>query len=295
MKRSVITRFLALSSVYLLAGVSMAAMAQTSTSGTASASSPSVPPSGNSPVSQKLASSFTVFAGSEENAASLVSGLRSGSRITLTTVPPTVPPGGSLTDGSASFIPPTHPMGWGNVRHALTLAQRELAAEGITNPTPSQLQAALVGGFVTTSSGRIVTLQGVLTLRSQGMGWGRIAHTLGVPMGHAESIHAFNDHEGSHHALINESRRDSHVVLASGHRVGAVTTASGEVVRASRWSGEGSGHARIGGDDAAVLARSGGAQTLPAASTTPAASSFGLRTAADNGGLGGNANHWHGR
>lgn len=302
MKRSVVVRFLAVSSVYLLGGVPIAAMAQTtstSSSGTVTASSPSVPP-GSSPVSQKLVSSFTVFAGSEENAASLVGGLRSGSRITLapvaSTVPPTATGGGSFTDGSVSFIAPTHPMGWGNVRHALTLAQRELAAQGIANPTPTQLQAALMGGFVTTSSGRIVTLQGVLTLRSQGMGWGRIAHTLGVPMAHAESIHAFSHPEGHRYVPLNESRHESRAVSASGHRVGTVTTASGEIVRASsRWSGEGSSHARIVGGDAAVSARAGGAQTLPAASTKPTASGFGLRTAADRGGLGGNAGRWNGR
>jgi hypothetical protein len=295
MKRSVIARFLAVSSVYLLAGAAAAQAPQgtAATSGAASATTRSAPPPGSSHVEQKLVSSFAAFAGSEENAASLVSGLRSGSSITLTGVPPAPTPGGPIVADRASFVPPTRPMGWGNVRHALTLAQRELAAQGISHPTPSQLQAALMGGPVLTSSGKTVTLQGTLALRSQGMGWGKIAHRLGVPMGHAERLHATTHHD---HGLVQEARHDlrhdeHRVVTAGGHRVGAVTNASGEIIRASsHWSSAGASHARIGGDDKALSARSGAGQsgagqTLPVAST-PTASTAGLRIAADHGGLG---------
>lgn len=295
MKRSIIARFLAVSSVYLMAGAAAAQTPQStaSMSGAASATTRSVPPPGSSPVEQTLVSSFTVLAGSEENAASLVGGLRSGSRITLTSVPPATTPGGPIAADSVSFVPPTRPMGWGNVRHALTLAQRELAAQGISHPTSSQLQAALMGGSVTTSSGQTVVLQGTLALRSQGMGWGKIAHRLGVPMGRAEPIHATTRHD---HDLVHEARHDllhdeHRVATTGGHRVGAVTNASGEIIRASsHWSSAGASHARIGGDDTAISARSGLGQTgagqaLPAAST-PTASSAGLRIAADHGGLG---------
>ena len=303
-KRSVIARVLAVSSVYLLAGAAAAQPPQStaSASGAASATSHSLPPPGSSsPVEQKLVSSFTVFAGSEQNAASLVSGLRSGSSITLSSVQPAPAPGGPVLVDTTRFVPPTRPMGWGNVRHALTLAQRELAAPGISHPTPEQLQAALMGGPVVTSSGQTVTLQGTLALRSQGMGWGKIAHRLGVPMGHAESMHASTSARHDHrHGLIHEARHDlqrhdlhhdeHRVVTAGGHRLGAVTNASGEVIRASHWSATGAGHARIGGDDATISARSGVGQagvgqTLPAAST-PTASNSGLRIASDHGGLG---------
>jgi len=86
MKRSTLVKFLAMSGVYLLAGVPAAATAQTSTavSGAAIAGSETAPLPAKSPVSEKLISGFGVFAGSEENAASLVSGLRSGSSITVT-------------------------------------------------------------------------------------------------------------------------------------------------------------------------------------------------------------------
>ncbi|MGE5526057.1 MAG: hypothetical protein ACM3SS_20260 [Rhodospirillaceae bacterium] len=111
------------------------------------------------------------------NMESLVHGLRTGSAITLTSTQGT-------TTSSTTFTPPTRPMGYGNITRSLTLATRELAAAGITNPTPQQLQAALMGGTLTTANGT-VQMQGVLQLRSQGMGWGQIAHTIGVQPGMA--------------------------------------------------------------------------------------------------------------
>jgi hypothetical protein len=73
-------------------------------------------------------------------------------------------------------------MGHGNVYLSLALAKEQLAAVGITRPTPQQLEASLMGGNVTTSEGK-TTLQGVLEMRSQNMGWGQIAHELGFKLG----------------------------------------------------------------------------------------------------------------
>ena len=73
-------------------------------------------------------------------------------------------------------------MGFGNVNIALALAQASLAKQGITNPTPQQLQAALVGESVTTSKGT-TTLPGILTLRSEGKGWGVIAKSQDLNLG----------------------------------------------------------------------------------------------------------------
>ena len=124
---------------------------------------------------QKIATRFESLAGSPENAQSLVAGLRTGSSITL--LAPDAPTG-------LSFTPATRTMGYGNIAKALLLAQRQLAAQGITQPTPAQLQMALNGGLLTTvdSGGvtRTVEMSGVLQLRSQGMGWGQIAHSLAV-------------------------------------------------------------------------------------------------------------------
>lgn len=124
---------------------------------------------------------YESFAGSQENLQSLATGLRNGTEITLTG-------GGTKT----TFDVPTRPMGYGNVTRSLDLASRQLASYGITDPTPSEIQAALVGGTITTANGP-VTLDGVLTLRSQGMGWGKIAHTIGVfPSGNASATGASN-------------------------------------------------------------------------------------------------------
>ena len=118
---------------------------------------------------------FAAFAGSESNLQSLVGGLRHDAPVTLSS---TVAPGGPQ---SVTFDPPTRPMGFGNVRRALTLARAELRAAGIANPTPQQIQAAMMGGTVTSADGKAVALKGVLQLRSQGMGWGRIRQALSLP------------------------------------------------------------------------------------------------------------------
>lgn len=120
---------------------------------------------------QRIGDRYVGFAGSSANLESLAGGLRHGSSVTLTQ-------GATSVD----FVPPTRPMGYGNVTRALDLANRQLVAAGITNPTPAQVRAAMVGGTVGTPKGD-VTLPGVLHLRSQGMGWGQVAHAIGVHPG----------------------------------------------------------------------------------------------------------------
>jgi len=274
MNRSEIAKFIAVSSVYLLSGGPVAAVAQTSVATSSGVvvsggSGIAAAPQPKSLIAQRLASNFKVFAGSQENAISLVNGLRSGSLITLNSWAPTTSTGSS-SNGSLSFTPPTHPMGWGEVRHTLTLVQRELAASGIASPSPSQLQATLMGGAIVTSSGRIITSPGVLTLRSKGMGWGRIALTLDVPMGRTTSILAFN--------------HETPVVSASRPHVSAVTTANGEIIRARQWSDEGASHAQTGTDTRGALPPPVTGSRPPVA--TPAAAGFGLTTAGSHGGLG---------
>lgn len=169
-------RLLAVSATYFALGSAFAADAvsttgATTTAGTTGATPAAVPAS-------RIASRFEILAGSPENAASLVNGLRSGGEITL-----------AAPDAATGvvFTPTTRPMGYGNITRALSLAQRQLAAQGIAEPTPAQLNAALNGGTLTTvdSSGatRTVEMDGVLRLRSQGMGWGRIARQLPVSPG----------------------------------------------------------------------------------------------------------------
>ncbi len=163
----------------------------------------------NGAAAGRLVAQFTALAGSEDNATSLVKGLRTGSEITLTT--PSTTATGSTTDatgtstgttagttggtpgatsasisgssGAVTFAPPTRPMGYGNVRIALSLAQARLAAEGITQPTPQQLQAALIGTTTTATAQTATQTQGILQMRASGMGWGAIANSIGFKLG----------------------------------------------------------------------------------------------------------------
>jgi len=151
LKRSTVTLLTAGSLALLAAG--MPAFAANT-----SAETPST--SASSTETNKLVSEFSALAGSTDNAKSLVTGLRSGSPVTLT-----------LNGGSTTFTSPTKPLGYGEINIALSLAQESLAKQGITNPTPQQLQAALTGK------------SGILTLRGEGKGWGAIADSLGVKLG----------------------------------------------------------------------------------------------------------------
>jgi len=119
----------------------------------------------------KLVERYSAFAGSEQNSKALVTGLRNGTDIELS------------ADGKTTTIdPPTKKMGGGNVNIALALAEASLKQQGITNPTPDQLKAALNGGSVTTANGT-VELKGVLAMRAEGKGWGQIAQALGFKLG----------------------------------------------------------------------------------------------------------------
>jgi hypothetical protein len=129
----------------------------------------------------RIISSFSDFAGSEANARSLVAGLRQGSEITLTA------PANSGQPGTATrFTPPTRPLDYGDVRTALALARVQLTQLGIDRPTPAQIKAVLAGGGVATRvSGQATSpflLPGVLQLRAGGIGWAKIADTMGVTL-----------------------------------------------------------------------------------------------------------------
>lgn len=275
MNRHVITRFLAVSCAYLLADgtASAAAQAAASPAGTTGTAAAVVSATTSASTTQRLAASYAGFAGSEENAASLVKGLRDGGTITLRD-------NAAAASGSISFKPSTRPMGWGNVRHALTLAQRELAAQGIARPTPAQLQAALTGGSVVNAAGKTTVLPGILTLRSKGMGWGQVARAANVPMRSQAAVPLAHDGiVAPRHAHAATGR----AITTAAVRPGTITTAGGQVVRAGRWSG----------DDGAIHARTESARAMPASApqlsrptvTTP------LAAAGDHGGFGGG----HGR
>jgi hypothetical protein len=132
-------------------------------------------------VANKVASPFVTMAGSHENAVALATALRTGTTANL--VFASSSPSGNTTQKAIELAIPTKPMGWGNVSHALALAQLSLRQAGIENPTAPQLQAALDGGSIKTADGKTETLPGVLQQRAEGMGWGQIAKTYGTTMG----------------------------------------------------------------------------------------------------------------
>ncbi|HWJ01794.1 MAG TPA: hypothetical protein VNU96_22475 [Burkholderiales bacterium] len=143
----------------------------------------------------RLVDKFARFAGSRSNAESLVNGLRNDQLVKLT----------SAQQGSASFTPKTDRMGFGNVNIALTLAKATLAEQGITRPTPQQIEAVLNGGTITSRAGKEVKLTGILAQRASGLGWGKIAQANGFKLGELMRHHGdFRHHR--HHAEFKHHR-----------------------------------------------------------------------------------------
>jgi hypothetical protein len=126
---------------------------------------------------EQLADKYTALAGSKQNATALVTGLRDGDKVTLKPSP------AKADTKPRTFTAPTGKMGYGNIDTALALAEASLKQQGITKPTPAQLEAALMGGKVTTSSGKTVALEGILQARADGKGWGQIANSMGFKLG----------------------------------------------------------------------------------------------------------------
>lgn len=217
---------------------------------------------GAAPVETRMVSEFTTFAGSDANAQNLVTGLRSGTPITLTSQTATGPT--TTTTTSLTFDPPTRPMGYGNVFISLALAKQQLASYGISDPTPQEIQAALTGGTITTASGETVTLRGILTQRADGMGWGVIAKSQGVRLGSVISGLKSANQQVVAAATVRTSRTS-----ASGTQTTATTTttttASGKASSAharSAFSSDTSGIVTAAGTGVGV--RAGGTVTAGA-------------------------------
>lgn len=195
---------------------------------------------GESNVTGKISGTFNSFLGSDSTA--VVTGLRNGRPITLTTTTPAATPGGAPTVTTTVITPPTGKMGYGNVFTSLALAKQQLSQLGISQPTPEQLQAALTGGTITTGTGATATttnLQGILTMRSQHMGWGQIAQKLGTQLGPVVSgLKSANQQMTTTNASptgTQSTSSSSGIVSASGKSQGN----SGQNVSGQNRSGEG--------------------------------------------------------
>lgn len=196
---------------------------------------------GQNGVINKISSDFSNFLGTDSKA--VVMGLRNGTPITLqstTTTPSSVPGGVPVTTTTPVMItPPTGHMGFGNVYISLALAKQQLGALGITQPTPEQLQAALTGGTITQTTGTGATApttstpcQGILTMRSQNMGWGQIAQKLGVKLGPVMAgMKSGNQHLANTAATPTSTAKTSGVTTGSGQSGGSdsgIVSASGK-------------------------------------------------------------------
>jgi hypothetical protein len=107
-------------------------------------------------------------------------------------------------EGKTATFTPTTKLGYGEASIAMALAAEVLRDAGVSGcATPDQWQAALLGGPLTAAStsttsaaGTSTTTSaasassrfpGILTLRSQGQGWGQIAKTTNVQLGRVVS------------------------------------------------------------------------------------------------------------
>jgi hypothetical protein len=228
-----------------------AALAQTTVSGSTAGITTAAGGGGTSAVYLKRTDTrFGGFTGSTENTNNLASGLRTGSEVTLT--------GGGET---ATFTPPTRPMGYGNVTRAMDLAQRQLAAAGITEPTPTDIKIAMMGGTITRTEGAATTtttFDGVLTLRSQGMGWGQIAHSIGVHpgMGKAAPAPVTSPATGAATTSVTTASPRSGIVTAAGGS--AAVHGNGRALGVSAGGGGGGAIATAAGAGAAAGSASPG-------------------------------------
>lgn len=184
---------------------------------------------GGSKVIGNLSADFSSFLGADSKA--VVTGLRNGTPITLTTTTPGGTPGAPPVTTTATITPPTGKMGFGNVFISLALAKQQLSQVGITQPTPAQLQAALTGGAITTGTGSAATtttLQGILTMRSQHMGWGQIAQRLGVKLGTVVS-----GLKASNQGMVGQTVSSTASGQKSASSQGEIVSASGRSVGTS--------------------------------------------------------------
>ena len=242
--------------VFAADSVSTGTQAQSSTTTITTVTTTTAPTTaaGATRAENRIATEFSVFAGSQDNASSLVTGLRQGGEVTLVT-----PTSSGQAATGTTFSVPTRPMGYGNVRISLALAQEQLNRAGITQPTADQLRAALVGGTVTSGSGPTATtteLQGVLQMRAQGMGWGQIANAMGTKLGHVMSgLKQTNQPLANGQSVPGAGTGSTSITTAAGTRSGTTT---------SRGNGRGA-QARAGGEAGAGIVTAAGGPAVTGA------------------------------
>ena len=136
----------------------------------------------------RLADTFSASAGSRDNAQAVVDGLRSGKGVTLE---------GVAVSGTGKN------MGYGNINIAMSLAQSQM--------TPAA-----------TSRDFLAALDSVMDMRAGGMGWGQIAHSLGVNLGQVmgASKSGQANAKGASMSKASEAAKVADGGKASGHASG---------------------------------------------------------------------------
>ncbi len=131
--------------------------------------------SGSSTPATNISNDYSYFLKNVDSK-QVVNDLRSGQWTTTTTDPQT-----NATTTTTEALP-TGKMGFGNVKISLALAQESLRQQNIMQPTSEQLHTSLVGGQMVPGDSTTTT-NGILQMRSEGMGWGQIAQKYDVKLG----------------------------------------------------------------------------------------------------------------
>ena len=197
---------------WLLAGV-LGALGAFSTAPVFAAHKPVSSSQPTSASNERLVEEFSPLVGNNADTEALITSLRTGHA--------------TQTEGAASVDPATGPLGYGEVRLALKVAQGALAQQGITHPDGNQLRAALHGGVLKTEAGE-QTLPGVLPLKSQGTGWATMAESYGVtaldmlppPPKPGEHRASSSRHGHKHHGKASKGRGKKGGAKEKGHAKG---------------------------------------------------------------------------
>jgi hypothetical protein len=204
------------------------------------------PAVGGTAAADRISADFADFFGTPENADAAIAGLRNGTPFTYT----------DAAGNSVTIDPPTKAMGHGNTFLTLGLAQEQLAQQGIEQPTAAQFEAVLAGGtLVTNSSGQPVNseLAGILQMRSDGAGWGQIAHSMGVKLGHVvssiKSGHTYSGPVGSSPVAAGDSEAGAGGKVGKGKALGhgIVSGTGGEISSTGSGQGKATGHGIVNG------------------------------------------------
>ena len=193
--------------------------------------------SGETAAAGGIANEFDYFL-TNVDSRQVVTDLRNGQWTTSTVAE------GAATPTTSTEALPTGKMGWGNVKISLALAQHSLSQQGIYQPTQQELYTALMGGQM----GDSTTVNGVLQMRADGMGWGEIAKHYGVTVG--DLVRNAN---GTNQGITGGTTAgtESEVAKASGKPSGGedgIITGSGQVagVLSSIATGRGHGYGLLG-------------------------------------------------